>query len=435
MIEGVKSSKKLQITKNVYTFVAVEDTIFCHNPTVMKTETPQTTFRVLLLLDSSSEFDRKLLRGIVRYSNEHGPWLFYRMPQSYRNKYGDRGILKWAKKWGANAIVGRLNDEVVDVQKELGIPVVLQNYHHRSLSCSNLTGDYHTAGVMAANFFRKKNYTNFAYYGIKDVIWSEERKEAFKEKLGSEGYSVECFEYTEPTSESKLRAKVEEWLRRLPKPVAVFCCDDEGAIFISETCKIAGISIPEDIALLGVDNDDLLCNISDPPISSIELDVEGGGYAIGELLYGQMLNGILPHATNVVISPVRIEQRRSTERYNIQDPYVLKVVQQIENNYDKELSVEALVADIPLSRRNFEMKFRKELNTSVYQFILNCRCNHLADLLLTTNRSVVDLALEVGFKDGGNVSRVFKKCKGISPADYRATNGVCFSSNTKSVGK
>ena len=390
----------------------------------MKTETPQTTFRVLLLLDSSSEFDRKLLRGIVRYSNEHGPWLFYRMPQSYRNKSGDKGVIKWAKKWGANAIVGRLDDEIVDVQTELGIPVVLQNYHHRSVSCSNLTGDYHTAGVMAANFFRKKNYTNFAYYGIKGVIWSEERGSAFKERVAKEGYKVECFEYAEPTSEGKLRPRVEEWLKRLPKPIALFCCDDERAIFLTETCKIAGISIPEEIALLGVDNDDLLCNISDPPISSIELDVEGGGYAIGGLLHEQMLNGVLPQAANVVISPVRIEQRRSTERYNIQDPYVLKVVQHIESNYDKELSVESLLSDIPLSRRNFEMKFKRELKTSIYQFILNCRCNHLADLLLTTTRSVMDLSIEVGFKDGGNVSRVFKKCKGISPADYRANNGV-----------
>ena len=383
----------------------------------MKTEAPQTTFRVLLLLDSSSEFDRKLLRGIVRYSNEHGPWLFYRMPQSYRNKYGDKGIIKWAKKWGANAIVGRLDDEIVDVQTELGIPVVLQNYHHRSVSCSNLTGDYHTAGEMAANFFRKKNYTNFAYYGIKGVIWSEERGSAFKERVASEGYKVECFE-------GKLRSRVEEWLKKLPKPIALFCCDDERAIFLSETCKIAGISIPEEIALLGVDNDDLLCNISDPPISSIELDVEGGGYAIGELLHDQMLNGVLPQATNVVISPVRIEQRRSTERYNIQDPYVLKVVQRIESSYNKDLSVESLLADIPLSRRNFETKFKRELNTSIYQFILNCRCNHLADLLLTTTRSVMDLSIEVGFKDGGNVSRVFKKCKGVSPVDYRASNGI-----------
>ncbi|MBR2423552.1 MAG: substrate-binding domain-containing protein [Tidjanibacter sp.] len=382
------------------------------------------TYRVLLLLDYASEFDRKLLRGIVRYSTEHGPWLFYRLPQSYREKYGDKGVVKWARKWGASAIVGRLDNDTIDVQKELGIPVVLQNYHHRRVSCSNLTGDYRTAGIMAARFFRKKIFTNFAYFGIKNIIWSEERRDAFREELEAEGYKVDCFDYTERTPEGKLRPRVEEWLKGLPKPIALFCCDDERAIFISETCKIAGISIPEEVAILGVDNDDLMCNISDPPISSIELGVESGGYAIGELLHGQMKNGISPNASNVVISPVRIEQRRSTERYNISDPYVLKVVRHIENNYDSDLSVENILASIPLSRRNFEMKFKKELNISVYQYILNCRCNRLADLLLTTGRSVMDLAIEVGFKDGGNVSRVFKKNKGLSPIEYRASKGM-----------
>lgn len=382
------------------------------------------TYRVLLLLDYASEFDRKLLRGIVRYSTEHGPWLFYRLPQSYRAKYGDKGVVKWARQWGANAIVGRLDDDTIDVQKDLGIPVVLQNYHHRRLSCSNLTGDYSTAGVMAAQFFRKKIFTNFAYFGIENVIWSEERRDAFIEEIEKDGYKVHCFEYVEPMPEGKLRPAVEEWLKGLPKPIALFCCDDERAIFISETCKIAGISIPEDVAILGVDNDDLMCNISDPPISSIELGVESGGYAIGRLIHGQMVNGLSPIASNVVISPVRIEQRRSTERYNISDPYVLQVVRYIESNYDSDITVDTLLKNIPLSRRNFEMKFKKELHISVYQYILNCRCNRLADLLLTTSRSITELAIEVGFKDGGNVSRVFKKNKGVSPITFRASKGM-----------
>ena len=382
------------------------------------------TFRVLLLLDYASEFDRKLLRGIVRYSTEFGPWLFYRLPQSYRDKYGDAGVVKWARKWGANAIVGRLDDGNIDVQKELGIPVVLQNYHHRRMSCSNLTGDYRTAGIMAAQFFRKKIFTNFAYFGIKDVIWSEERRAAYKEEVEREGYKVECFEYGENTTEKKLRGEVEAWLKGLPKPIALFCCDDERAIFVAETCKIAGISIPEDVAILGVDNDELMCTISDPPLSSIELDVEIGGYAIGRLLHEQMMSGVSPVATNVVISPIRIEQRRSTELYNISDPNVLRVVRYIESNYESDVSVEALLDKVPLSRRNFEMKFKRELGISIYQYILNCRCNRLADLLVTTSRSVTELAIEVGFKDGGNVSRVFKKNKGLSPSDWRATKGI-----------
>ena len=98
--------------------------------------------KILLLIDYSSEFDRKLLRGLVQYSKENGPWLFYRLPSYYSGMYGEKGILKWAKEWKADAIIGQWNNDTVNLLKELNIPIVLQNYHHRSTTYSNLTGDY-----------------------------------------------------------------------------------------------------------------------------------------------------------------------------------------------------------------------------------------------------------------------------------------------------
>ena len=216
----------------------------------------------------------------------------------------------------------------------------------------------------------------------------------------------------------EIRTEVNQWLQKLPKPVALFCCDDTHALFISETCQMTNISIPEEIALLGVDNDELMCNISDPPISSIELEVEKGGYSIGRLIH-QQIKKEHKDTFNIVISPIRIKLRQSTEKYNIKNPYIQEVVKYIETHYSSDLTVKSLLANIPLSRRNFEVKFKNELNTSIYQYILNCRCNHLADLLLTTDRPLADLAIEVGFKDYNNISRVFKKLKGCSPLEYR----------------
>ena len=95
--------------------------------------------KILLLIDYSSEFDRKLLRGLVQYSKENGPWLFYRLPSYYSAMHGEQGILRWAKEWKADAIIGQWNNDTIDLQKELNIPVVLQNYHHRSVTYSNLT--------------------------------------------------------------------------------------------------------------------------------------------------------------------------------------------------------------------------------------------------------------------------------------------------------
>lgn len=373
--------------------------------------------RVLLLIDCTNDFDRKLLRGIVRYSKENGPWLFYRLPSYYSSAmYGERSILKWAKEWKADAIIGQWNNDAVNLLRELNIPIVLQNYHHRSTTYSNLTGDYKGTGQMAARFFAHRLFGHFAYFGVKGVVWSDERCEGYRREVERLGGSFHSFESDK--QEDEIREEVSRWLRNLPKPVALFCCDDSHALFISETCKMENIGIPDEVALLGVDNDDLICNISDPSISSIELEVERGGYAIGKLLH-QQIRKELEGPFNVVINPIRIELRQSTEKHNIKDPYILKIVKYIEDHSDAELTIESLIALVPLSRRNIELKFRSTMNTSIYQYILNCRVNRFANLLLTTDRPLADIASEAGFRDYNNISRIFKKFKGCSPLEYR----------------
>ena len=373
--------------------------------------------KVLLLIDYSSEFDRKLLRGLVRYSKENGPWLFYRLPSDYGTMDGEEGILKWVQRWKADAVIGKWDCSKIELLKELDIPIVLQNYHHRSITYSNLTGDYKGTGRLAARFFIKKMFHNFAYFGIKGVVWSDERGEGYSEEIRK--MKGNLFKFESDKQGDELRAEVSLWLRKLPKPLALFCCDDAHALFISETCKINNIHIPQEIALLGVDNDDLMCNISDPPISSIELEIERGGYTLGKLIHHHIKKSI-KKTFNIVINPVRIEQRQSTERYNTGDHYVLKALKYIEEHYNSELTVDSLLTDIPVSRRNLEMRFKKELNMSIYQYVLEYRCNRLADLLLTTDLPLMHLAFEVGFKDYNNTSRIFKKYKGCSPSEYRS---------------
>ena len=126
--------------------------------------------RVILLIDCASEFDRKLLRGMMRYSRENGPWLFYRMPSGF--KWGEdreEWILEWARTWKADAIIGRWDEVKVNLLSRLNIPIVLQNNNTRSDIYSNLTGDYEGTGRMAASYFRKKLFRDYAFFGIKDI--------------------------------------------------------------------------------------------------------------------------------------------------------------------------------------------------------------------------------------------------------------------------
>ena len=373
--------------------------------------------RILLLVDCANDFDRNLLRGIVRYSRENGPWLFYRLPSYYRSiENGERSILEWAKAWKADAIIGQWNDDAMDLLKELNIPVVLQNYRHRSTTYSNLTGDCEGTGLMAARFFAERLFCNFAFFGVKGVVWSDERCKGYRGEVERIGGTFHAFE-TGKDSE-KNREVLGRWLRELPKPVALFCCDDAHALIISEICKMENISIPEDVSLLGVDNDELICNISDPPISSIELEVEKGGYAVGKLLHRQIRKEFVG-PFNVVINPIRIELRQSTEKHNIEDPYVLRIVKYIERHIAADLTIDAIIGQIPLSRRNIELKFKRVMNTSIYQYVLKCRVKRFANLLLTTDLPLAEIAGEAGFRDCNNISRIFKKFMGCSPIEYR----------------
>lgn len=376
--------------------------------------------KVLLLIDYSSEFSRRLLKGLIQYSKEHGPWIFYRLPSYYKTLYGKEGIVEWAKEWQADAIIARWDHEGTNLLKTLDIPVILQNYKDRSAHFSNLTGDYIGTGEMAARFFIKRRYRNFAFYGNKGVVWSRERAEGFRKEIEQTGGNYYYFESENLSGEqwNSSHIQLDQWLLSLPKPVGLFACDDSFALQVSEICKINNIQIPQEIALLGVDNDELMCDLSDPPISSIVLDVEKGGYEAGRLI-DQFISKRRTNSIDIVIKPIRFELRQSTEKYNISNEYISKIVNYIEDNFTSEISIESLTKLVPLSRRNLEVKFKNEMNTSIYQFILDCRIEFFAHLLLTTDRPLFDLALESGFTDYKNISRVFKKFKGCTPMEYR----------------
>ena len=377
--------------------------------------------KILLLTDFSSGYSRSLLENVVRYAREVGPWAFYRMPLYFRELYGDEGVVEWAKKWGADAIIAQFSDIDLSVLNQLNIPIIVQNYKERSSGISKLTGDYFGTGVIAANFFLHKGYKSFAYYGLTDTVWGRERGEGFKKIVSNKGYEVYEFNNRKRVPSEKWSFDVEQvsrWLLSLPKPIALFACDDYYALQITEVCKMYDISIPEEIAVLGVDNDKLLCNISDPQLSSIELDIENGGYEAGKLLH-QFIEKKIIAPVDIIIKPVRIVPRASTERFAVSDRHIEQLLQYIDNNYQNPLSVDELTQIIPFSRRVLEKKFKRETGTSVYQYLLDLRIEKFADLLITTDLPLIEAATRSGFTDYKNISRIFTKAKEMTPLQYR----------------
>jgi len=379
-------------------------------------------YKVILLTDFSEEYFKNLLRGITKYSKEHGPWIFCQMPSFYRETKGIEGILNWAKEWGANGIIGQFyNDSNVSKIMKAGIPVIAQDFKERFTDIPNISGDYVAAGKMGAEYFLRKGFKHFAFYGFKDIVWSRERGEGFENALKQEGHEVHYFEHKKSRSRELWYYKpssLSKWLKSLPKPIAIMTCDDNQGQHITQACRHSGIRIPEEVAVLGVDNDETICNLSDPPLSSISLDAEKGGYEAARLLH-QMMKSKKKTFYDILVKPTQVITRHSTDIYATNDNHISSTLRYIHQNIDSNLKVEQILKQVPLSRRSLEKRFQEITGYPVYKYIYNLRVEKFAQRLLETDKTVFEIAIEIGLDDGKNISRSFKKVKGCTPQEYR----------------
>ena len=378
--------------------------------------------KILLLLDFAEEYHKNLLQGIIRYSREFGPWVFFRMPIYYRETIGIDGILKWAKDWGAKGLIGQLhnNSEIWKFTNE-GISVIAQDFQERFKDVPNITGAYHETGRLGAEYFLRKGFKNFAFYGFKNIVWSRERAEGFEEKIKEAGYSVHYFEHRKSRSMDLWYYKpslLSKWLKSLPKPIALMTCDDNQGLHITEASRHAGIRIPEDVAVLGVDNDENICFLSDPPLSSISSDVEKGGYEAAKVMQ-QMITAGKTNSDNIIVKPTHIITRASTDIYSTNDELIVKTLKYIHLNIDKNIKVGQVLKEVPLCRRSLEKRFIITTGYPVYKYIHQLRIEKFMKKLLETDMTITEIAHELGFEDTKNISRQFKQMKGLTPLEYR----------------
>ncbi len=379
--------------------------------------------KIILLTDFGEEYGMSLLKGVTRYAQEHGPWAFCRMPAYYRETKGLKGILQWAWEWKANGILGQFyNNSEPEKLMGAGISVLAQDFKERHTKIPNITGDYIETGKMGAEYFLKKGFENFAFYGFKDIVWSRERSLGFEERVKKEGYFVHYFEQKTRTKTRELwyykPSALSKWLISLPKPIALMTCDDNQGIHVTEACRLASIKIPEEVAVLGVDNDEILCNLADPPLSSIALDTIKGGYESARLLE-EMIKNQNREFYDIVVKPTQVVTRNSTDIYATKDAYIGTALKYIHNNMDKNLKVDEVLKQVPLSRRSLEKRFHKVTGYPVYEYILNLRIEKFTHKLLETDLSIFEIAVDLGLNDSKNIARQFRQVKGCTPVEYR----------------
>lgn len=383
--------------------------------------------RILLSIESSRGFGRDLLTGISDFTRIHSPWTTSRKPPFFRHGKTDSPPDVDMIKGELDGVITRVPEEIPKVQQS-GVPAIFAtalvppgfaiDTHYPVIS-----SDHQAIAQMAFDYFIEQGFSNIAYCGFGDVSWSQGRRDAFRDYAHSKGHKVFCYDQPSGYSWDKEIPIIADWLKDLPKPVAVLACSDDRAENLVEAAKISKVKIPEEVAVLGIDNDMLICNLSNPTISSIVLNTKKIGYEAAELLDKLIREDEVMDGQKLLIQPMYVEVRQSTDILAIEDSDMARALSFIRQNTREPMQVQDVVDASGVSRRVLENRFRKAINRSVLQEIRRVRVKAITRIVCDTNKSIKSIAMSLGFTSVDHISRYFKKEKGMSLLQYRQEYG------------
>ena len=375
--------------------------------------------KILIIVDTSRAARRKFLAGAEQYISTQTGWEVYIQPPTYlhtKNPKFDFGYP--LKKLDGLLISSALDDDMI---LKVDVPKIVYSAHREVIpGISTVITDSVNIGQRAADYFVSLGFKHYAYCGFRGFAWSQKRLEAFKKTVldfEAESFSEFADEQLMHYQGEAERKRLSRWLAGLPHPVCVFACNDDRAVSVLEACKIAGLSVPEEVAVLGVDNDDLMCNISFPPLSSMELDFERAGFTAAEHL-DELIQKKSGNKT-ILLKAAEIVQRRSTDTLVISDERVVAALVFIRNNFPKPIQLTDVSEAASLSKRELQKRFKKLLKRTIKDEIRRLRIEFIKKKLLNTRLSISQVANGLEFVDPVHFSRYFKKATGQTPLQFR----------------
>lgn len=360
--------------------------------------------------------DIEVGRGIASYLQGKEPWIFC------ISRPWTGGVAQALREWEGDGLICSLNfpDEIEFVQG-LSIPVVNVAGTFENLGVPSVIGDDEAVGRMAAEHLIERGFRDVACISLRDAHYGVVRERAFTEAVknagGRVGKRIEAEGLHRFLWDDRLSSLL-DWLKSMPKPVAVFAVSDLLAHMVIESCHFGGLRVPEDVAVLGVGNDPAYDLLSDPPISSVNQNFEQRGYLAAELL-DRLMAGDPVEKTTIRVLPTRIKARRSTAVFAVQDESLKAALEFIAGQSGTSLRVDDVAAQVNLTRRTLERKFQQFLGRTVYDEIRRIRLDRAKGMLADTTRSLTDIAFACGFNSSSDFSKIFRKFEGISPGAYR----------------
>jgi len=376
--------------------------------------------RILLLVESSRTCERDFLRGVARYARLHAPWDFHHKPRFYLAPNRQHVSLSQITRFQPDGIIVSDTEPLDDVLN-LHVPTIIHTFKSDAYDASMVLGDTQLCGQMGAEHLLGLGCKSYAYCGIGDYYWSKGRYSSFNRTVKSAGFETTYYELNPHRIRNSRRKELKslaDWLHSRPAPLGLMTCADDCSQHVIDACRMANIRVPERVSIVGVDNDDMICELSNPPLSSIAMNFEAAGYQSAELLAELIAQ---KHCANrsIVVNPTHIEVRTSTDILAIEDADVASAVRFIREHARQLIQVADVMNEVTCCQRLLHQKFKHALGRSIHQEIKRVRIQAIETMLRETDLSVTEIAAKLGYSNSNHLSRYFRHTMHINPLSYR----------------
>lgn len=380
------------------------------------------TPRIAVMIETTRSFSRALIQGIAKYEKEHGPWQII-----LHEHHREAGVPEWLKDWNGDGLITRVYDpDLADFLAAAPYPVVNLAGTARHELIPTIRIDQELMAKAAVDFFLNAAFSQFAFCGYPGLRYSDEHQEAFLQELNSRGLSASTYHAPDQRVTNDLNQREEfhpegspeliEWVLSLPERTAIFTCTDLRALQLQMCIKKAGRRIPEDLSVLGLGDESVMCNLANPELSSVRHDSIGMAKQACQRLENLMDKRSLapPIPQNFTIT-----ERASTDVIACKDPLLVKAMRFIRANCHKNINAQDVLSHVGRSRNTLEVRFRKHLGRTMAEEILRVQIERARLMLTRTNLSIEQTGHACGFASTAHFTRLFKKETSYTPAVYR----------------
>lgn len=381
--------------------------------------------QVAVLVDTSRSYGRDIVRGIRRYVAEHGPWSLYLEPRDLRSRFPD-----WLKDWPGDGILSRTVDAAMLRQlKATKLPVIELRTTVLPHSFPFVGMDNRIVGTRVAEHLRNRGFQRFACYLDTAEAFFVERSEYFAQTLRAHGFECSLFK-SGGAGAKRLRwdehqRALSEWLTSLEKPVGVFAVNDQLGFWLLDAARRAGIAVPEEVAVVGAENDNMLCDTASPPLSSVRLRGQAVGYEAARMLDEWMAKRRVPKpGEKHLLAPGDIVVRQSSDIVAVEDPRIAEALRFIRQHATEQIDVTRVARETALSRSVLERRMKALIGRSPGEEINRIRFAAVEKLLTQTDLTLDAIAARCGFTHPQYMAEAFRKRAGMTPGEFRRQRAV-----------